>query len=250
MNTEDLATALRASKALAPHVPYLLAIARPVIHLRHRTDPAGRAQSKLGGWPDLPPDWEWPQHEHGPHTFVAQIRFEAEHARFGLPDRGLLLLFAATEPPEAMFWRDRGYVFAHWFPEVDGLQKTRPPGSAPDTSIAVDLEPGLQLPLAIEQRTDWPVADPSDTTLLSAVHDELVSALPGHFDTTDHLFGYPGVSSLAYDPTPAPDWRALFCLQSHDALDWCWHDGDLLHVFVEREPLTRRDFSALRSDAG
>ena len=66
----------------------------------------------------------------------------------------------------------------------------------------------------------------------------------------DKLLGYPSVSSLGYDPTPGPKWLPLLTLTSHDHLEWCWHDGDYLFVFIERDRLAARDFSRLRSDAG
>ena len=66
----------------------------------------------------------------------------------------------------------------------------------------------------------------------------------------DHLFGYPSVSSLAYDPTPEGDWVPLLDLWSHEDLDWCWHDGDYLHIAIERSKLAAGDFSELASDAG
>ena len=65
-----------------------------------------------------------------------------------------------------------------------------------------------------------------------------------------YLLGYPGVSTLAYDPTPGPGWTSLLTLTSMKELDWCWHDGDFLHIFIERERLARADFTRLASDAG
>ncbi|MBK6691765.1 MAG: DUF1963 domain-containing protein [Myxococcales bacterium] len=67
---------------------------------------------------------------------------------------------------------------------------------------------------------------------------------------TDHLLGYPSHYSLGYDPTPGPEWVSLLTLHSHDALEWCWQDGNKLMVFIERERLAARDFSALKCDAG
>lgn len=66
-----------------------------------------------------------------------------------------------------------------------------------------------------------------------------------------YLLGYPGVSSLAYDPTPGPEWVSLLTFASDDGLEWCcWHDGDYLHVAIERDRIAKQDFSALASDAG
>jgi hypothetical protein len=42
----------------------------------------------------------------------------------------------------------------------------------------------------------------------------------------------------------------LLTAASHDDLGWCWHDGDMLMVFIQKARLLKRDFSALRADAG
>ena len=53
-----------------------------------------------------------------------------------------------------------------------------------------------------------------------------------------------------YDPTPKGDWLPLIGLSSHEDLGWCWHDGDYLHIAIERAKLAERDFSTVASDAG
>lgn len=52
------------------------------------------------------------------------------------------------------------------------------------------------------------------------------------------------------DPTPDPNWIPLLTLGSHDDLDWSWHDGDYLHVFVETRQLLDRTLLNLKADAG
>ena len=43
---------------------------------------------------------------------------------------------------------------------------------------------------------------------------------------------------------------SLITLMSNSELDWCWHDGDKLMVFIEKDKLLNKDFSCLKSDAG
>lgn len=67
----------------------------------------------------------------------------------------------------------------------------------------------------------------------------------------DHyLFGYPSYCTLGYDPTPGPDWVSLLTVRSSADLEWCWHDGDRLMVFIQAEQLQRKDFRMLKCDAG
>jgi hypothetical protein len=37
---------------------------------------------------------------------------------------------------------------------------------------------------------------------------------------------------------------------SDDDLEWCWHDGDWLVTFIERERLAAADFATIKADAG
>jgi hypothetical protein len=57
-------------------------------------------------------------------------------------------------------------------------------------------------------------------------------------------------TTLAYDPTPGPDWRSLLTVSSDDELEWFWHDRDWLVTFIERQKLYSGDFSQIRADAG
>jgi hypothetical protein len=65
-----------------------------------------------------------------------------------------------------------------------------------------------------------------------------------------YLFGYPFNTTLAYDPTPGPEWQSLLTLSSDDDLDWCWHDGDWLVTFIEEQRFSVGDFSRIMADAG
>lgn len=274
---------VRASE-IAEHEDYLGSILRPVIHLERVDGAPAPGASKLGGLPDLPPETLWPEHDHGPYEFVAQIDFGALEVKgSGLPADGLLSLFAATDPPEAYFWQDPGYVRILYTPAGAELTaRARPPRSEAqqkakdeedawmrarlaergreyeprpvrvDKESAVALRPSLDLPRSPDQRRDWPFED------YDAVDEFLDSASALLFELSgierdradDHLLGYPAVSSLGYDPTPEGDWLHLLGLFSHDDLGWCWHDGDYLHVAIARERLAGADFSELASDAG
>jgi hypothetical protein len=129
-----------------------------------------------------------------------------------------------------------------------------PPVDVPqhERSLRLRFVCGLDFPQSEDQRADWPVPQSEARDYYSelrTIWDSVVDpdSLPRY---RDHLLGYPGVSSLAYDPTPDPSWAHLLCLGSHPELDWGWHDSDFLHVFVEHERLRRADFSNLIADAG
>jgi uncharacterized protein YwqG len=53
--------------------------------------------SKLGGWPDLPAAFAWPEWKNGPLAFVAQINLQEIPANDLLPGAGLLSFFYDAE---------------------------------------------------------------------------------------------------------------------------------------------------------
>jgi hypothetical protein len=202
-----------------------------------------------------------------------------------LPRDGLLCLFAATRPLEHVSWCDQGYLQGHCAPSSKNRVRTSPPPPSPmqhqerladeqfvreleerhakevpqglrwprepkkaipeeERQFAIRFVAGLDFPQSVEQRDDWPnLGTETACDYFDELADIWSSVAP--LGSNDHLLGYPGQSSLAYDPTPGPSWSHLLCLSSHDDLEWCWHDGDYLHVFVEHERLRRADFSNL-----
>jgi hypothetical protein len=268
---------------LAPYKDTLLALLRPVVHLQRIEVGPKLGGSKFGGVPDLPPDAVWPEHAGGPYEFVAQLNLEDCPNAGLLPTRGLLSVFAATEPSEEVFWGEPNYVRVLYTDASATLSpREAPPRSAAQLAedeevaaicaklgkgyeptakarpegVAVRMVPSLDFPRGTDQRKDWSdlgvERGPALWDLMARL-DELLRPLldkPDGQQIYDHLLGYPGQSSLGYDPTPGPEWVYLLCLSSHDDLGWCWHDGDYLHVSIERSRLEARDFSKLGCDAG
>ncbi|TNE91795.1 MAG: DUF1963 domain-containing protein [Deltaproteobacteria bacterium] len=244
MNQDGLDDALDQAAAIAAHPEWIRAAARPIVGLLPSTGPASVGRSRLGGEPDLPPGTPWPHHPGGPYRFVAQINFAEMWSRPAeLPSKGLLSLFVADDDEQSVFWQEKHYTFAIFTPDPSGLVRHEPPpGLGAQPALAVRfLDPEIDLPRDDVQREDWP--------------DGLAEPLVAWWrqQVTPHgayLLGYPAVSTLAYDPTPGPEWISLLTLASVEELGWCWHDGDYLHVFIERERLARADFSNLAADAG
>ena len=192
--------------------------------------------------------------ESGIDDLETALRESADLRAREVGDGNLNLVFIvenADDPEQSFFWQDPGYALALHSPSADPRELEvvhAPPelewvGEVPGRRI--ELVHGADVPHAVEQRDDWP-------------HEDLPAALwrwwrgrgPSQRETWGHLLGYPAVSSLAYDPTPGPEWLPLLSLSSVDELDFCWHDGNPLHVFIERERLAAGDFSSLRADAG
>lgn len=232
---------------LDEHRTYLLGIARPSVEILAAEAPVTRGCSKFGGAPDLPSGFEWPQHALGPYRFIGQINLaDVPDGPHGLPAQGLLSFFYAYDDEGESFWGDPGYVRAYRFDDVGALGPVEPPAAVRFGGTAtIAFRPGMDVPAwpwGDDAVAEWPIGES-----LQDAYGELVARL---HPSGRWLGGYPHNPTLAYDPTPGPEWRSLLTLGSDDALEWGWHDGDTLVTFVEEERLRAGDFSRIASDAG
>lgn len=239
MHLEDLEKHLAQNPELSAHKDYLLGIARPSVAIHITQQGPQKMESYFGGKPMLPADFKWPIHPIGEYRFLGQINFSdiADTPISPLPSKGILALFYALDEEGEIFWGDDGYMLGYYWPDGTELQRAKPPYDDVPRAKRIVFTVGLDLPRHEELRDDWPF----DVEHL----DGLADALP-----SDYLLGYPSFDSLAYDPSPGKDWTTLLTIRSHDAFDWCWHDGDKLMVFIETEKLVALNFSHLKADAG
>lgn len=239
MNPQELKNFISTDEDFLPHKDYLDSISRLSVDIFLSDAEIDKEGSRFGGVPLVGKGFVWPKHEIGEYRFLGQINFsEIRNAPEPLPKSGLLSLFYAYDDDGEIFWGDDGYVIAYYYPDVRELALFES-GVAQSSAKAIRLETGVEIPRHQDLRSDWPF----DTDLLYALPD-----LKGYCE--NYLLGYPSFCSLAYDPTPGEEWLPLLTLASDDDLDWCWHDGDKLMVFIEREKLKNLDFSCLKADAG
>ena len=238
MQREDLQTLINTHSAFHTHRDYLHGIARPSVSIQIDTQGPNGHQSRFGGDPLVAPGFEWPLHPIGEYCFIGHIHFaEIVDRPKTLPDSGVLSLFHAQDEEGEVFWGNDGYVLGFYWPDPAVLVPMASPHGKPAPARRLHLRGALDLPRHRELRNDWPF----DVELLDGLDDALAD---------DYLLGYPSHHSLAYDPTPGDAWCPLLTVQSHDAFNWCWHDGDKLMVFIEKERLAAHDFSRLKADAG
>jgi hypothetical protein len=228
---------------LGEHREFLLRIARPSVELISAEVPIAKGCSKFGGCPDVSADFEWPHHKHGPYRFIGQVNLaEIPTRQHGLPSSGLLSFFYADE----IFWQDPDYVRCYRFDNLSALKGVEPPAAVRmGATCTVKFQPGMDVrpwPWDDSAAKQWPI----DAELREAYWELRCKLHP----SGRYLMGYPFNTTLAYDPTPGPDWLSLLTLSSDDELEWCWHDGDWLVTFIEDQRLRVGDFSQIRSDAG
>jgi hypothetical protein len=224
-------------------------MARPCIDILMSKGVVHAGCSKFGGSPDLPVDFVWPHHEHGPCRFIAQFRLADLSGIPGassLPATGVLAFFQAHDENDRTFWQQPDYVRVFCFSEQTPLLPQEPPsGVRLGASCVVQFRAGLDVPRwpdTREARSMWPLDEE-----LEDQYTEFRHALR---ESPHYLLGFPYNGTLCYDPTPGPDWCSLLTLSSDDELGWLWHDGDSLVTFIELHRLQRADFSVIASDAG
>jgi len=227
---------------------FLHSIARPTVEIITTSAPVTPGCSKFGGSPDVPTAFEWPDHRLGPYRFIGQFNLaDIPKGPHGLPRDGLLSFFYAEDENGESFWGDPDYVRVYRFDGIEALKSVQPPAAVLHGATSrLSFQPGVDVPVrpwwdesAIKE---WPIDDSS-----SDAYWELRCRL---HPSGRYLMGYPFNSTLAYDPTPGPEWRSLLTLNSDDDLEWCWHDGDWLVTFIEEQRLGAADFSQIKSDAG
>ncbi|WP_216629065.1 YwqG family protein [Cytobacillus massiliigabonensis] len=246
MNRNEFLKMIEQSE-IADHKEYLCQVLRPAIDILKNKDAEPRlGGSRFGGASDLPAGSEWPSYGMKPYRFLGQINFsEIPSIEASLPSKGLLSLFVADDNPDDGDYLEAfedGYIHAIYIPDSVNLETICPPNSDIGKAAVIEFSPTVDIPYDEYQLRDWPFKeDQSDS--YSEVRDSL-------HKSSDYLLGYPSHYTLAYNPTPGADWISLLTIDSDDDLEWCWHDGDKLMIFIEKERLKNLDFTKLKADAG
>ena len=227
---------------LSPHLSYFKGTAKPSVEIAIGRRWPGKVNSRFGGKPAVGSHFAWPANDMGEYRFLGQVNFsEIDNGPDTLPKSGLLSLFYADDEAGEVFWGDEGYVVAFFWPSTDNLRFFDTPYPVAPKSRKIKFRSGVDIPRYKELRDDWPLDSDAFCALAELAHNDL---------PRDYLLGYPSYFTLAYDPTPGPDWVQLLTLDSHDQFGWNWHDTAKLMVFIEKDRLARKDFSYLKCDAG
>jgi hypothetical protein len=215
--------------------------ARPCVGLRlkgkSKRVPLGA--SRVGGLPDLPSDWTYPQDDAGRHlVFVCQISFTEVPPTPPLPTRGTLYCFVeddddATDVRHCILF-DEGDPArlrraslprrADWC--LDGCNRLKVP-------YAVEFVRAISLP---SSQVRWTARHVKLEGEAHAKYGKLLRALSRGLD--GQLLGYPQVR--AYGGLPA-GMALLLELESVGPMEW-W-DAGALQVLAPRRSLARRTFA-------
>lgn len=256
MNAQDVENLITSHPVLTEHAEFVRGLVRPSVRISISKDGATGVQSKFGGSPMVPADFEWPEHEVGLYYFLGQINFaDIENRPDSLPATGLLSLFNADYNPESdsdaeVFWGDEGYLKVWYFEDLDSLATMKAPHGREVKGKRITLVGDLDIPRHEDMLKGCPFEADILEELLEVEGEGPGSSAAVDRLATDYLLGYPSYHSLGYNPTPGPEWVSLLTVESYDEFEWCWQDGAKLMVFIEQDKLLARDFSHVMCDAG
>jgi len=259
-------------RGLGHHRKAIAAVALPSIELvpaSEREDeqelPLGR--SKLGGAPDLPPEFSWPHNSAGqPLSFLAQIQCSDLPARVvedleGLAHAGRLWFFYNTlDRPAGLSPGDRG-EFLVWSsraekktlqPLVDAPQEQTDIYEAcavkPTATLSLpvfpefieedEAEPYEELVLDLPEPLHKMVGHPN--TLQSSMPLTCHRVFQGLDCVDDHLLPVPTVEELR---AIEREWILLLQIDTDSVAGFEWGDSGRLFFWIRRQDLARGDFS-------
>lgn len=122
MNSTTLEELVNKHLNNSQHKKYFLSLAKPSVTIHITQDSPKRLESKFGGEPEAPENFQWPRHKAGDYVFIGQINFsEIIDLPPGLPQSGMLSLFYALDDTGKIFWGDDDYVLGYYWEETADL---------------------------------------------------------------------------------------------------------------------------------
>jgi len=253
----------------------LAKLVRPAVQLTTRKVPAAElaiGQSRIGGVPDLPAGYRWPEYKGKHLAFIAEVNL-GEVARVmpggPLPKQGHLWFFYAWDQEHWGFDpKDAGSAVVHY--EADAqLARRALPGDIPDQgrfgACAVTFTAYGDIPDGGDERNPTRKSDDATQDRYGEMRGRVASAGP----TSHKLLGYPEpiqnpmeiecamTSNGVYmgdavrredDPrfkklaAAKYDWKLLMQVDSDDAANMMWGDVGRLYFWIRDQDLAARRF--------
>jgi len=243
--------------------------------IRLYTKPAGEydlsiGASRIGGVPDVPPDFKWPERNGVPQAFIAQLAMEEVHAHDlhgELPARGTLWFFYdAKQETYGADPADRGGWQVIFREDYAGLQRMTAPADLPAESQfkAASVSFANEVTLSQSPQLDVPDFDWTDDEVQK--YETLLSTFPTpeeHGDVQHQLLGNPqtiqddmrlecqlasqGVTDIN-DPRAkelskgANGWQLLLQIDSDDELGMEWGNTGMIYYWLRGSDLKKLDF--------
>jgi uncharacterized protein YwqG len=226
--------------------------------------------SRIGGVPDVPPDFKWPMRNGVPQSFIAQLALDEVHAydtQGMLPERGMLWFFYdAKQETYGADPADRGGWQVIFREDYAGLQRIAAPATLPAESQfkAALVSFAKEVTLSQSPKLDAPNFDWTDDEVQK--YETLLSSFPSqeeHGAVHHQLLGNPqtiqddmrlecqlaanGVTDIN-DPRAkalsngADEWQLLLQIDSDDEIGMKWGDAGMIYYWLRSSDLKKCDF--------
>jgi uncharacterized protein YwqG len=244
---------------------------RPSLRLRTTVTPVDAiklGQSRIGGQPDLPPQFQWPRFDGLALSFIAQLdlaELAAQPNVLPLPKQGHLAFFYDSEQRTWGFDpKDRGSALVAYFPgPASALVRTELPADASESGrfqcCALSYVSDQNLPDTWSPYYDPELSEEEKSLLFNyhdAVRDESNAPrhrLGGHADCVQNPMElecqlvtnglYCGNATGYEDPRRAIlapgalDWRLLLQIDTDDDAGIMWGDCGTIYYWIREEDL-------------
>lgn len=218
--------------------------------------------SKVGGKPDVEPDFSWPFFKGVPLEFIAQINC-AEACSDILPESGLLLFFYDNRSYGDSL-KDKGYIRVHYISELTALAPAEPPKIEKKRlwglltpcilpkvyeEAAIEFRPVLSLPveddlpesLKKKWSTDKYLSEDSYPELAIELSEKRFIQIGGHANPVQNGGIEDRISNLLGKGTKN-QWRLIFEIFEHSCTNMSWGDAGKLHFFTHVDDIKVRNF--------
>ncbi|CUS21007.1 LAQU0S02e03598g1_1 [Lachancea quebecensis] len=230
------------------------------IRLLAKKGPTGRYDSKFGGEPYFPRDFQYPLDEDGkPMKLLAQVNFEDMPALKNYPKRGILQFYLTTndvaygldyEPPHQQRYfrilyfeevlRDEGKLVSDFsfLPAKKPNDEDFPVESESKITFTRQIE--LMTPFDYRFRETVPIPSAVWTFDVELKYEEMHDAF--HHKVGGYGAFVQGDPRLESCTDYSSYTHLLFQIASDDDIDCCWGDGGVANFFITEEDLKNRFF--------
>jgi uncharacterized protein YwqG len=226
--------------------------------------------SRIGGVPDVPPDFKWPVRNEVPQSFIAQLNLEEVHpydTHGVLPSRGMLWFFYdAKQETYGADPADRGGWSIVFSKDYSGLQRMAAPQKLPAESQfkACTVSFASEVTLSQSPKLDVSDFDWSDDEMQK--YETLLSTFPtpeDHGAVHHQLLGNPqtiqddmrlecqlashGVTDMN-DPRAnelskgAREWQLLLQIDTDEDIGMRWGDAGMIYYWLRASDLQKGSF--------
>ncbi len=255
------------NELLEEQVTYLKTLRKPAIALVKSPD----SNSRIGGFPSLDENIEWPEWNGVPLSFLCQIdltEINGDCDRNGLPASGMLYFFYDQQQETWGFDpEDRGSWRVIYSLQPAESVRAAPEGLGEDgvyREKPIAFSPILTFPDSQDERIDTLELSDSQYDQYTGICSDVFAETPAH-----HLFGYPspvqgndmdlecqlasnglncGDPSAYDDPkvkqleAGRSEWILLLQLDTDDDTGMMWGDGGRLYFWVKQGDLKKANF--------